>query len=33
MIEGKTQVKAQLVAHGFEDARRDDVRKLVEENI
>ena len=27
MIEGKTQVKDQLLAHGFEDADRDDVRK------
>ena len=27
MIEGKIQVKAQLVACGFEDASRDDVRK------
>ena len=27
MIEGKTQVKDQLLAHGFEDAGRDDVRK------
>ena len=27
MIEGKTQVKARLVARGFEDAGRDNVRK------
>ena len=27
MIEGKTQVKARLVARGFEDASRDDERK------
>ena len=27
LIEGKTQVKARLVARGFEDAGRDDVRK------
>ena len=26
LIEGKTQVKARLVACGFEDAGRDDVR-------
>ena len=26
-IKGKTQVKARLVGHGFEDASRDDVRK------
>ena len=27
LIEGKTQVKARLVARGFEDAGRNDVRK------
>ena len=27
MVERKTQVKARRVAHGFEDASRDDVRK------
>ena len=27
LIERKTQVKARLVARGFEDAGRDDVRK------
>ena len=27
MSEGKTQVKAWLIAHGFEDASKDDVKK------